>query len=148
MCMSRRFIETAVKMFIRHAIWKPVSCEMWPVNLRRAMNVFVNVRCQCKPSVLQHAAQESVAHQASECHASPRIRDVVVLRSENGSHFFLRVPLSLSLEILCEKFLKMRRVVVNSLEFHLLMQMGLIRLIYFFFFSVNTAPLTTCLHSI
>lgn len=91
--MSCRFIETAVKMFIGHAIWKPVSCEMWPVNLRRAMNVFVKcplsgqALCSFITSDAQPVAQESVAHQESECYASPRIWDVVVLWSKNALLF-------------------------------------------------------------
>lgn len=72
--MSCRFIETAVKMFTGHAIWKPVSCEMWPVKLRRAMNVFVNVQCECKPSVLPNKAE-----------LDPRLRNLWRTRHQNVS---------------------------------------------------------------
>lgn len=159
MCMSCRFIETAVKMFTGHAIWKPVSCEMWPVKLRRAMNVFVNVQCECKPSVLHNKAE-----------LDPRLRNLWRTRHQNVTPVpgfgslcccplekewmaYLREQLSsLLLDLLSKKHREepcfWRCVVVNSLEFLLVMKMGLRLLIYLFqgSFVVNTAPLITCRH--
>lgn len=104
-CSRMRAILT-VDVHVTQIYWDSCKNVYWACNMEAgflwdvACQPQESYECLCEcPSSAQSplfsttsqarpAAQESVAHQASECHASARIWKVVVLWSKNGSLFF------------------------------------------------------------